>query len=316
MSAGHEGGAGVLREQGQALQEGRVAECRLEGVMAAKHGPRFAARRAYRLLHEQLVQPAGAQIVGRRQVGDQFGARQVEQVNSQRLVGRQPADQEEESAPGGFDLLEGGMVQQGAHSAADGFVHGRFELSLARVWCGDEVRPDHAAEEGVKVAGDWRFLPRRPRQSEHLFEQHGGVGLRRHGRNRRGRRRLDLCPAAHLLRRGRESAGIAQAAAQVAQRLKHCQSIEEPVGLKVVQFADADQDAAGSVGGQRYLHLNAQPGHYVLEIVAVDPQQVAVGEGGGALPTTAAAAEIAQDRMRNGVSSTCMRECGVSSLPR
>ena len=175
--------------------------------MSASDGPKWnsptSADQPWRVRHvapavDQRAIEAGLRELALRRddVGEQFLARHVEQMQLQVLVELQARDQPLHAAPGRFERLERRVVQQRAHLLRDRGIHRRQIRPGLRRGVLDDVRRDDVADQRVEPAraaaaggapGSAGLPSRRPRMSSLVSRRVGarltqGLGTGRAGR--------------------------------------------------------------------------------------------------------------------------------------
>ena len=180
------------------------------------------------------------------------------------------------AAPEGLDILELGLMEDGAHRVRQGVVDDGDQ----RVALGIGRRCDEGADDAFEQRVDRRIdvdIRRDPRQPGEV----GELGIRR-GRAALGAlataaRGLAPRAAAHRLHFSGglgEGRGVVEALAQVDERLEHRQLAVERIGMEALQLAELDLDAVAAVA-DRQRELHAEPTQRVFERVELHRDHLA-----------------------------------------
>jgi len=266
VSGGEEGSAGKVSEHGDAGEEFDVVDPGAKVAVAAEEGEGLGVGGSG---GEEVEEAGKAEVAGDGEIGEEFGFGDVEDVDFELGVCFDVADDVLETAPGGFEVLEERVVEEGAHLAAGFGVELGEELLLLGILAGDEVGSDEIAnvgEEGITgpgAAGGGRIFGFVGDLIEEAAGDDGAGGLG-FGTGFGDEAAEDFVGGLF------EGFGIFEAAAHGAKGGEKFTLFVEAIGVEVLEFGEGEVEFGSVVTGERETEVDAEGGGEGFDFIPID----------------------------------------------
>jgi hypothetical protein len=290
VGGGEERSTCEIGKHGDAGEEFDVVDPGAEGAVTTEEGEGFGVGRGS---GEEVKQAGAAEVAGGSDVGEEFGLGDVEDVDFELGIGFDVTDEVIESPPGGFEVLEEGVVEDGAHLTAGFLVELGEELLLFGILTGDEVRSDEIAdigEEGIAGTGAAGGLGIFGFVGDLIEEAAGDDGARGSGFTRRFGDEAAEDFVGGLFQR----LGIFEAAAHGAESREEIAGFKEAIGVEVVESGKRKLELGSVIPGEGEVELDTERGGERFDFIAVD-EDGAAPEDGFDHATAGAAGKIAHN---------------------
>lgn len=176
-----------------------------------------------------------------------------------------------QTAPGGFEALEEGVVEDRSHLAAHLFVEFGQQFLLLRILAGDQVRGDQILDVGQERITGARLLRRCGVFGfvGDLIEQAAGDDIARRAGFGTG---LGDEAAEDFIRRLFQRLRVFQALAHGAESGEEIAFLIDTICVEVLEFGEGQTQFGAVVTGERQAEINAQAGGEIIYFIPIDEE--------------------------------------------